>query len=269
MSTLTASSQMAEDSKIKTVVEERVNEDGKRVRVTRRIRMRLVTTNVSPQVAARMSWPRFNDAAVDAELNSRCTRASEPVHLHLSMGKRRQNQDGGEVEEKKPSVEVHSIVCRYCQGAHWSAKCPYKATFAEDSSEATSAGATTAEASAGGSKYIPPAMRARMEAGSTPIGGSFAGGASAGGASSRDNPNTVRLSNLSEICTETDLRDLCSRIAPVARVYVVKDKRTFMCRGSAFVSFHSMMEAERAVQILNGHPYGNLILRAEIAKPQE
>lgn len=43
----------SENSSIKTVTEERIDESGRRVRITRKIRMRLVTEEVSPEVAAR------------------------------------------------------------------------------------------------------------------------------------------------------------------------------------------------------------------------
>lgn len=43
----------ANNALIKTVTEERLDDAGRRVRITRRIRMRLVTEEVSPEVAAR------------------------------------------------------------------------------------------------------------------------------------------------------------------------------------------------------------------------
>lgn len=252
---LTASAPSAAE---KTVVEERVDEQGRRVRVTRKIRLRLVSERVSPEVAARRAWRKFGDAASDGpgpHLSS--TIIGEPVFLKLSLA--------GGVGDGEPTkaavVQVKNIVCRYCQGAHWSAKCPFKSTFAEEAKDAE--GGAGKEEAAGLKKYIPPSMRRAMEAG-----GMAEGGIGLATTSQRDNPNTVRISNLADVVTETDLRDLVGRIAQPARVYVVKDQRTMLCRGSAFVSFHMMEDAERVVTKLHGHKYGNLVLHVEMAKPQ-
>lgn len=271
----------AADTMIKTVTAEaRDPQSGKLLRTTRRIRMRLVAEHVSPAVAARLSLPRFGDAAPNTstgndEANGRCTIPSDAVFLRLALPGAARDTDAEQAAAKAPAVEVKAVECRHCLGAHWSARCPFKATFADDAEPAAGAssskarveqlaagGAVSAEGAAG--RYVPPAMRARMDAAAaagTPV-------SALQPLTQRDNPNTVRLANLPTNCAESDLRDLCGRIAPVMRAYVVKDARTGQCRGSAFVSFSSMMEAERVVGVLHGRPYGNLIMTAEIAKPQ-
>jgi translation initiation factor 3 subunit G len=212
--------------------------------------MRLVTENVCPEVAARANWRKFGDAVNDGPgPNISSTIVGEPVFLKLSLHK-----DLDREPVKAAVVEAKNIVCRYCQGGHWSAKCPYKSTFAEEP-VVPAVGKEEPKL-----KYIPPSMRRTGEAASSTDGTTAS--------SHRDNPNTIRISNLAEQCTDADIRDLVSRIATPARVYVVKDQRTFLCRGSAFVSFHLLEDAERCISRLNGHPYGNLILHVEMAKPQ-
>lgn len=233
----------------KTIVEERTDDQGRRMRVTRKVKLRLVTEKVSDGVAARCHWKKFGDAANDGPgPNSSSTIVGEAIFLKLSL-----NKDLDREPSKAPVVEAKNITCQYCQGAHWSARCPYKATFMEEAKGNAAAAAATAPEKS--TKYIPPSMRKALEEG-TPM------------PTNRDNPNTVRLSNLSEITTEADIRDLVTRIAPVSRVFVPKDPRTGLCRGSAFVSFMSMHEVERVIQVLDGRPYGNLIIKAELAKPQ-
>lgn len=216
-----------------------------------------MSEKVCPEVAARRNWKKFGDAMNDGPgPNINSTIVGEAVFLKLSM-----NKDHDKEPSKAPVVEAKNIACRYCQGSHWTAKCPYKSTFADEvAKEANTAQAAKAAAdkAAVSGKYIPPSLRKAIEE----------GGPGATLPMQRDNPNTVRISNLSDITTDADIRDLCSRIAPVARVFVSKDMRTGMCRGSAFVSFMTMQDAERVIQVLDGRPYGNLIIKAELAKPQ-
>jgi translation initiation factor 3 subunit G len=234
---------------IKIVEEIRTDETGRRIKVTRKIRLRLVSSQVCPEVARRHTWRKFGDAISDGPgPNISSTIVGEPVFLKLSM-----NRDHDREPVKAAVVEAKNIVCRYCQGGHWSAKCPYKSTFAEEVAAADASKDEPAKL-----KYIPPSQRRAIEAGLDPSAAS----------SHRDNPNTIRISNLSEVCTDADIRDLVSRIVTPARVYVVKDQRTMLCRGSAFVSFVLLEDAERVISILNGRPYGNLILHVEMAKPQ-
>lgn len=217
--------------------------------------MSLVTESVCPQVAARSEWKKFGDAINDGPgPNISSTIIGEPVFLKLSM-----TRDHDRQPAKASVVEAKNVVCRYCQGAHWTAKCPYKSAFAEEADAAAAAAAK--EESTKPLKYVPPSMRRAAES-AGPLEGTT------NAPSHRDNPNTIRISNLAEICTDADIRDLVSPIATPARVYVLKDQRTMRCRGSAFVSFHLIEDVERAIKVLNGRPYGNLILQVELAKPQ-
>ena len=83
----------------------------------------------------------------------------------------------------------------------------------------------------------------------------------------REETDTVRLTNLSEEATENDLQELCRGFGPISRIYVAKDRRTQQPKGFAFVSFHRHRDALRAIEKLNGYGYDNLILHVELAKP--
>lgn len=248
------------DGAIREEVEERVLEDGKRVRVIRKIRSKLVKEEVSPEVALRRTWAKFGDAAMDGPgPNSNSMTLGEPVFLKLSLGKDIDREIANKTQQ--PS-EARTVKCRLCSGPHWTAMCPYKETFAGEEKEASGLadqGSVKEPEPTKPLKYVPPSMRgaaAAATSGTTSV-------------SDRDNPNTIRLSNLNELCTEADVRALCGHFGAVARCYMAKDHETGRCRGYAFVSFHSADDAQKAIDRLKGHPYGNLILHAEWSKSRD
>jgi translation initiation factor 3 subunit G len=233
---------------IKIVEEEKIDENGRRIKVIRRIRLRLVTETISPGCIARRAWRKFGDAAKDEDgPQPSSTVTGEAVFLKLSLTK------GAEEEPTKMGVvQAKNVTCRYCQGAHWSARCPYKSTFADDLAAEKKDSAEPAKL-----KYIPPSQRRAQEP-----------GAPATTTATQTNPNTIRISNLFETVTEDDLRYLVSFIAEPARVFVVRDRRTGVCKGSAFVSFYTPDHCDRAIEKLNGHRFGHSVLAVEKAKPQ-
>lgn len=252
----------------KTVVEERKDEQGRSVRVTRKIRMKLVTEAVEPEVALRRAWKKFGQAANDGPgPNVSSTILGEAVYLKLSM---ESDFDKQEVAAQVPVTEAKGVKCRYCDGAHWSVKCPYKDTFAGTEAKvnhghgsSASAEAAVAEPSGPG-KYVAPRFRRSGEDGASEGVGSMSSPMD-----DRDQGMAVRLSNLSDMVVESDIRELCGALAPVARCNVGRDRVTNRCKGYAFVNFYSREDADRVVKRLNGFPYGNLILKAEIARPSE
>lgn len=259
---------------IKTVTEEKRDDQGRLVRVTRKIRMKLVTEAVEPEVAARRAWKKFGLAANDGPgPNISSTILGEPVYLKLAMD---QDFDKQEVAAQVPVVEAKSVKCRYCEGPHWSVKCPHKDKFIGVEAKVNhgqggnaakeEAKSETAAPSAAPAKYVPRFRR--QEEGAAAAGGQT--GSSDQTQDDRDMGLAIRISNLSDLVVESDIRDLCAALnAPVARCNVARDRITGRCKGYAFVNFYSKDDAERVMNKLNGLPYGNLILKAEIARPSE
>ena len=65
---------------IKSVTEIRTDESGRQFKVTRKIKMRLVTETVEPEVALRRTWKKFGQAANDGPgPNISSTILGEPV----------------------------------------------------------------------------------------------------------------------------------------------------------------------------------------------
>lgn len=104
-------------------------------------------------------------------------------------------------------------------------------------------------------KYVPPSLRNRGPGELPP-----------GHGGKRDDGFTLRVTNLSEEATDHDLRHLFSAFGSLSRVALARDRETNMCKGYAFISFHSKDCAERAMEKLHGYGYDNLILRVEWAK---
>ena len=77
---------------------------------------------------------------------------------------------------------------------------------------------------------------------------------------------TIRVTNLSEDTTESDIHELFRHFGSISRVYLARDHQTNMCKGFAFVSFQIRDDAGKALASLNGYGYDNLILRVEWAK---
>lgn len=117
----------------------------------------------------------------------------------------------------------------------------------------------SAAAATGGNtgKYVPPSAR----------GGAASAGSAYKPEQRRDEFNTIRVTNLSENTTESDLQDLFQRFGRISRVYLAKDKETLQSRGFAFVSFVGKEDAARAMEELQGFGYDHLILKLEWARP--
>ncbi|KAJ2686794.1 translation initiation factor eIF3 subunit g [Coemansia spiralis] len=256
----------------KTVIENRLNEDGKRVRVTRKIQEKIVQEHVNRAVAERKQWAKFGQLRSDGTAKSSvATTIGEVVELRLSQyaAQMKQQEIEAAEQEKAAAVKSSKILCRVCRGEHFTAKCPYKDTMtsAEDILGGGAAAPAAEEAKAGGpNAYVPPHMRAGAKA--FGAGGRAAGSLGAGdarGDGRRDENPTIRITNLSEDTLEADVNQLCRPFGPLARVFVATDRSTGYCKGFAFVSYYDHESAEKAIAKLNGHGFDNLILSADWA----
>lgn len=261
---------------IKSVSEIRTDESGRQFKVTRKIKMRLVTESVEPEVALRRTWKKFGLASSDGLGPSISTTIlGEPVFLKLGMDTDFDKQEVSPAQAK--ATEAKTIKCKFCDGPHFSLKCPYKDTFAGEAfknklnassaaSEENSAGGSTdsaIDASNGPSKYVPKFKRSTEEGGNGP---------QTPGTDStlddRDQGLAIRITNLSEVVVESDIRELVGALGvSVARCNVGRDRFTGRCKGFAFVNFYSKEDAETVTNKINGLPYGNMILKVEIARP--
>ncbi|KAJ2156252.1 translation initiation factor eIF3 subunit g [Coemansia sp. RSA 552] len=244
----------------KTVIEYRKNEDGKKVKQTRRIRDKVVQEHVNRAVAERKKWAKFGEEAGSAPgPNISTTTVGEMVWLKLSQyaAQQKQQEEAAQQEKTLTAKNTH-IICRKCRGFHFTAKCPYKDTLVSmeeitGDGAAPEAGAAAAGDAKTGNAYVPPHMRA--------------GGRGPGVDmhERRDENPTIRITNLSEYTDDEDVQHLCRPFGSPARIFVARDRVTGLCKGYAFVSYYDHDAAERAIAKLNGHGFDHLILNAEWA----
>ncbi|KAF9041561.1 translation initiation factor 3, RNA-binding subunit [Panaeolus papilionaceus] len=258
-----------DENGIVTQIEYIINEDGKRVKITRKLKRTLQKSVVDHAVAERQKWSKFGQEKGKKPGPDRATTTiAESVALKLSAGNK---VDAEQAPEENKAIRAKAggsgkVVCRLCQGDHFTAKCPYKDKLggldnAAGPSDDLGTGPDVSAPAAAGGKYVPPSMRG--------AGGARAPGETMRGAGgSRDDLPTLRVTNISEDTQEQDLRDLFGTFGRVARVYVGRDRETGAGKGFAFVSFEDRANAQRAIDKVNGRGYDNLILSVQWSQPR-
>ncbi|KAJ5233043.1 hypothetical protein N7468_005999 [Penicillium chermesinum] len=224
----------------KTVISYRFNDDNKKVKVSRRIKTTVQREHVNPQMAERRSWPNTNWKVQAQEAE----------------------KEGGEKGSMKDQLKDKKVKCRICNGEHFTARCPYKDTMAPVEEPTGGAGVEMDDEKAGGlgagsSSYVPPHLRGKAGA---------AGGEKMGGRFEKDDLATLRVTNVSELAEENELRDLFERFGRVTRVFLARDRETQRAKGFAFISYADRGDAQLACDKMDGFGYRHLILRVEFAK---
>ncbi|KAI9871569.1 MAG: translation initiation factor eIF3 subunit g [Pleopsidium flavum] len=253
----------------KTVISYRFNDDGKKVKSTRRIRTTIVKEHVNPRVAERKAWPKFGlEKGHAAGPSFDTTSVGENIIFRPSINwKANAKEEKPDKGSMKEQLKDKKVKCRICNGEHFTARCPFKDTMAPIGEDgAGAAGGMDADGDgepavgglgAGGSSYVPPHMRKGAAAGA---------GDRMGGKYERDDLATLRVTNVSEFAEEQDLRDMFERFGRVTRVFLAKDRDTGRAKGFAFISFQERTDAAKACEKMDGYGYGHLILRVEFAK---
>ncbi|WPG99405.1 eukaryotic translation initiation factor 3 subunit g [Acrodontium crateriforme] len=250
-----------------TIVTVFINEDGKRVKRTQRIKKTIVKKKENPRVAERKSWPKMGQET-GREMGPRpdTTTLGENIIFKPVIGfKSGQQQEKAPEEDKKAeALKKMQIKCRICSGDHFTTKCPFKDTMAPEGEaaqpadmDAVTGGEAAGGLGAGGGGYVPPHLRK---------GGAATGERMGGGKFERDDLATLRVTNVSEFAEEGDLREMFARFGHVTRVFLAKDRETQKAKGFAFVSYADRSDAQVACERMDGYGFGHLILRVEFAK---
>ncbi|CAG8961120.1 hypothetical protein HYFRA_00002663 [Hymenoscyphus fraxineus] len=253
----------------KTIVSWRFNDEGKKVKTTRRIRFTVHKEVVNPRVAERKNWSKFGLSAKDgAGPAADTTSVGENIIFRPSTNWRKDaKEEKPEQGSMKDQLKNKKVKCRICNGEHFTARCPFKDTMApvgEDNPDVAAGPADVdGPAAAGGlgtgkSSYVPPHMRNG--------GGAAAGDRMGGGKYERDDLATLRVTNVSEMAEEQELRDMFERFGRVTRVFLAKDRETGLAKGFAFISFQERSDASKACDKMDGYGFKHLILRVEFAK---
>ncbi|KZV76620.1 translation initiation factor 3, RNA-binding subunit [Peniophora sp. CONT] len=269
-----------DENGVRTVIEYSVNDEGKKVKITRKTKRVLQKAAVPHAVAERQSWAKFGEEKGHKPgPDNATTTIGENVYLKLSAGNKSSEPEPTPESTMKANLQkagAGKLTCRLCKGSHFTAKCPYKDSLAgldgaqleapppgddDDGTAAPAAGAAPGGASAGGpSKYVPPSMRA----------GARGAGESMNrpGGGNRDDLPTLRVTNISEDVQEQDLRDLFGTFGRVARVYVGRDRETGIGKGFAFISYEDRTHAQKAMDKMHGRGYDSLILNVQWSQPR-
>lgn len=248
---------------LKTVVEFKFNEDGKKVKVIKTYKVE--TCKVSRTIARRKLWKKFGDMQNDPTgPNPASTKIEEDISITYIHSKELADQDDDPLSKLKGKM----VMCRICKGDHWTTKCPYKDSLVplqESNPEvkkeeqpahqlSSSSGQSSAQKPG---KYIPPSMRE----------GGNKKGESMSMRSRGDDAATIRVTNLSEDTRESDLQELFRPFGLISRIFLAKDKASGQSKGFAFINFHHREDAARAIKGVSGYGYDHLILNVEWAKP--
>ncbi|PVV04824.1 hypothetical protein BB560_000663 [Smittium megazygosporum] len=248
---------------VKVFVEYKINEEGRKVKVTKKIQNKVIKHSVIKSVAERKAWQKFGEErGKPPGPSTTTTTVGDHVNLKLFQWGDVKDEEA-ELLEKKKEATVNHIKCKYCKGNHFSAKCPYKdslknledivgpsAGAGADSGAPASPLVSGKDAGPQKSAYVPPHRKNPNSARDTSY------------ERSEDLP-TIRLTNLPPDTREPDIQNLVRPFGSISRIFLAKDRETGLCKGYSFISFDSRQSAENAINKLHRHGFGNLILNAE------
>ena len=143
-------------------------------------------------------------------------------------------QQEDEKVEDKP--EIAAITCRHCGGPHWSHKCVRKVDDTPEERPVRPGG------------YVAPHRRGNRTH------------------DPEKEITTLRVSNLSEDCTDDDLRNVFSRFGYISRIYLARDRETGVAKGFAYVTFDMRADAEKAKENTAGVGLDHLIWSIDWAR---
>jgi translation initiation factor 3 subunit G len=248
-----------------------IERDGRTYKVTKKVKQTTITTWTNRAMTERKTMKKFGkvaqaDPAVEKRL---CVRSEEEVPIELSKKLAAQASVKDEAEDKFYEESLTTAENLNQQKKAWSA------INRERQAERDEAGVDrpaepdkpadlreAAEAAASGqpkSTYVPPSLRGKD--------GDAKGKGK--GADAQQQEASLRVTNLSEDVKEGDLYDLFGQVGRLQRVFLAKDQTTGQSRGFGFVHYYSREDAQKAINMLNGHGYDNLILQVQFAKPRQ
>lgn len=254
-----------------TITDYSQSTDGHLQKTVKVVRYTKVRRTVSKAVAARKTWAKFGDCANAGPGLERGISTLSIDEIHMEWIQQEDDEEADDEEADFTKMAAKDIQSRLKMErfkrrqeerklgvANWAQMMSMQAA-AHDPNATSQLGLTDPSAAGPpGTKYQPPAKRGGSAALST--GESMY---------SRDDSATVRISNVSKGTTEADLEELCKVFGSIRRIFLSRDRETGESKGFAFVAFHTVSDAARCIDRLNGYGYDHLILQVEWSKPKE
>ncbi|KAG5518540.1 hypothetical protein PMAC_002936 [Pneumocystis sp. 'macacae'] len=256
---------------IKTIIEYYV-EDGKKFKVTKKVKFISVKEKDNPSIEERKYWKKFGaekDRGPGPDPSTTSIGEDIVFKFHVGWAKNPSKsfeEDRSTNKTTKDTLKDKKVACRLCKGDHFTARCPYKDTLQPFDEANNTINSSISNGPTGSpelntettGRYIVPHLRTRR----TGPGDSMF-------RRDRDEYFTVRVTNVSEDAHEEDIRELFERFGRISRLYLAKDKDTGRGKGFAFISYYDRMDAARAIEKMDKYGYDNLIMRCEFSKPRE
>jgi len=242
-----------DDKGIKILVDYH-DKDGRTYKVTKKVKQTINTHWTNRGMEARKHLAKFgipanNDPASEKHL---CKQSEEDIQFEFAKRMALQVNSKDEAEDKFYEESLAAGENLNQQKKAWTEINKAKQEAREEEKPETQ---VTAVPKAGG--YVPPSLRGKD-------------GADGKGKGKSDTIISLRVTNLAEDCNSGDLQDLFGSIgrAP-SRVHIIRDKETNISRGHAYVNYNSLVDAERAIKMLDGHCYDNLVMRVALAPQRQ
>lgn len=261
----------------KTIISYKI-ENGKKYKVTQKVREIKVTEKVNKSVALRKNWEKFGAETGSAPgPDYSTTQLGEEVYLRLGTAWKQIEEEEEKKAKEAKGGEKMMIKCRICGGNHYTMHCPFKDTLGDSSASASTASAAAASTTASASaiagipdsslvpgKYVPPSRRAGAR---DPSSNNNLDAYK--DQRERDDAKTLKITQLNEHADENTIRqELLFPFGRIPKVVVVRNRETGRSRGISYITFETEEIAETALNFLDGRGFMNLILHAEWSKPK-
>jgi len=229
-----------EENGIKTVVEEKII-DGKKVKITKKIKISKAAKKVNPIVEERKKWKKFGIAA-EGGLLPDVTSIGEPIHFEYTNKKKQTTAIQTVMDDQE--LLLNRIQMQLQKEA---------TEMKEETTEEVAEDENKLKAPGSGA-YVPPSLKNKAPG----MMGSY-------DRSSEVN-QTIRVGNLDEVATEQDLRLLFGEVGRIIKCYLPGDRGRN--RGFALITFSSPEEAELAIKKFDRFSLNHLLLNVEWSKNQ-
>lgn len=221
---------------IKYTIQYRLNEHGRKIRITRKVRVTKKTLQVvNKRVEERKTkWVKFGRVKGVEGIEQGATYRGEEVFLVM-----------GDEEERKAERDRREQLARDTKEL----ETLYQSLLSDHLDKSSTMTSSS-----------PTPWRPRNHL-------TLATNSTVSSSLEDDKSTTIKISNLSDETTDDDLRELLRDYGRVSKSHIVRNRETNLSRGFAFINFHQRRDAEIAMEKLNGYGWNHLILSVEWAKP--